>query len=59
MSAALKSSKSYAYKARVGSVSPRCGIEQIREGDISSSAYSQSELYLIRERFVPPIKRRF
>ena len=31
----------------------RCGIEQIREGGIGSSAYSQSEQYLIGERFVP------
>ena len=59
MSATLKSSKSYAYKVRVRGVSPRCGIEQIREGGIGSSAYSQREQYLIRERLVPPTKRRF
>ena len=59
MSAALKSSKNYVYKVRVGGVSPRCGIEQICEGGIGSSAHSQSEQYLIRERFVPPTKRRF
>ena len=35
-------------------VSPRCGILQIREGGIGSSAHSQSEQYLIREIFVPP-----
>ena len=34
----------------------RCGIEQIREGGIGSSAYSQSEQYLIGERFVPLTK---
>ena len=43
-----------AYKARVGGISPWCGIEQIREGGISSSTHSQSEQYLIGERFVPP-----
>ena len=43
-----------AYKARVGGVSLQCGIEQIREGGIGSSAHSQSEQYLIGERFVPP-----
>ena len=43
-----------AYKARVRGVSPRCGILQIREGGIGSSTHSQSEQYLIRERFVPP-----
>ena len=59
VSTALKSSKNYVYKARVGGVSPRCGIEQICEGGIGSSAHSQSEQYLIRERFVPPTKRRF
>ena len=59
MSATLKSSKSYVYKVRVRGVSPRCGIEQIREGGIGSSAYSQREQYLIRERLVPPTKRRF
>ena len=46
--------RSSAYKVRVGGVSPRCGIEQIREGGIGSSAHSQSEQYLIGERFVPP-----
>ena len=35
----------------------RCGIEQIHEGGIGSSAYSQSEQYLIEERFVPHTKR--
>ena len=45
------------YKARVGDVSPRCEIEQIHEGGISSSVHSQSEQYLIGERFVPPTKR--
>ena len=34
----------------------RCGIKQNREGGIGSSAYSQSEQYLIRERFVPLTK---
>ena len=43
-----------AYKARVGGISPRCEIEQIRESGISSSAHSQSEQYLIGERFVHP-----
>ena len=43
-----------AYKARVGGLSLRYGIEQIREGGISSSTHSQSEQYLIGERFVPP-----
>ena len=43
-----------AYKARVGGLSPWCGIEQIHEGGISSSTHSQSEQYLIGERFVPP-----
>ena len=43
-----------AYKAMVGGVSPQCGIEQIREGGIDSSAHSQSKQYLIRERFVSP-----
>ena len=43
-----------AYKARVGDISPRCGIEQIHEGGIGSLAHSQSEQYLIGERFVPP-----
>ena len=32
-----------AYKARVGSISSRCGIEQIREAGIGSSAHSQSK----------------
>ena len=36
-------------------ISPRCGIEQIREGGIDSLAHSQSEQYLIGERFVPLI----
>ena len=43
-----------AYKARVGGVSPQCGIEQICEGGIGSSVHSQSEQYLIGERFVLP-----
>ena len=43
-----------AYKARVGGVSPRCGIEQISEGGIGSIANSQSRQYLIGERFVHP-----
>ena len=44
-----------ANKARVGGVSPRCGIEQIRVGGSKGRPYpSQSEQYLIRERFVPP-----
>ena len=47
-----------AYKARVGGVSPRYEIEQICEGGIDSSTHSQSEQYLIGERFVPPTKRR-
>ena len=40
-----------AYKVRVGGVSPQCGIEQICEGGIGSSAHSQSKQYLIGERF--------
>ena len=32
-----------AYKARVRGVSPRYGIEQIREGGIAFSTHSQSE----------------
>ena len=43
-----------AYNTRVGGISPRCGIEQIHESSISSSAHSQSEQYLIGERFIPP-----
>ena len=43
-----------AYKARVGGVFLRCGIEQIREGGIGSLVHFQSEQYLIGERFVPP-----
>ena len=35
-------------------VFPRCGIEQIREGGIDSSAHSQSKKYLIGKKFVPP-----
>ena len=50
--------KPSAYKARVGGVSPWCGIKQICEGGISSSAHSQSKQYLIGERFVPPTKIR-
>ena len=46
-----------AYKVRVGGVSPRCGIEQIREGGIGFSAHSQSRQYLLGERFVPPTKK--
>ena len=48
-----------AYKARVGGVSFRCGIEQIREGGIGSSAHSQNKQYLIEERFVPPTISKF
>ena len=43
-----------AYKARVGGVSPQCGIEQICEGGIGFSAHSQNEQYLIGKKFVPP-----
>ena len=43
-----------AYKARVRSVSPRRGIEQIRASGNKGRPYpSQSEQYLIGERFVP------
>ena len=31
------------YKTGVGGVSPWCGIEQIREGNIGSSTHSQSK----------------
>ena len=49
-----------AYKVRVGGVSPRRGIEQIRMGGCKGWPYlSQSEQYLIGERFIPPTKRRF
>ena len=42
------------YKARVGGVSSRRGIEQIRAGGNKGRPYpSQSEQYLIRKRFVP------
>ena len=49
--------KPSAYKARVGGVSPQCGIEQIRVGESKGRLYpSQSGQYLIGERFVPPTK---
>ena len=41
------------YKTRVGDGSPWRGIEQIREGDIGSSAHSQSKQYLIGKRLIP------
>ena len=48
-----------AYKARVGGVSPWCGIEQIRTGGSKGRpCLSQSRQYLIGERFLSPIKRR-
>ena len=44
-----------AYKARVEDVSPCYRIEQIHVGGSKGRPYpSQSEQYLIRERFVPP-----
>ena len=44
-----------AYKARVGGVSPRYGIEQIYVGGSKGWLYpSQSAQYLIRGKFVPP-----
>ena len=44
-----------AYKVRVGGDSPLCGIEQIRAGRSKGRSYpSQSEQYLIGERFDPP-----
>ena len=46
------------YKARVGGVSPRCGIEQICAGGSKGRpCQSQSGQYLIEERFVFPTKR--
>ena len=42
------------YKVRVGGISLRREIEQIREGSIDSAAHSQSKQHLIGERFVPP-----
>ena len=46
------------YKARVGGVSPRCGIEQICAGGSKGQpCQSQSGQYLIEERFVFPTKR--
>ena len=48
----VHSSLGQVFKAKVGGVSPRYGIEQICEGGIGSLTHFQSKQYLIREIFV-------